>query len=264
MWDPAFLADTGHRPFPVQAGPWIMPQRWEHLLFYHWPVDSALVASKLPTGMELDLWHDDDGPDRSDPKAWLAIVPFLLHYMPRGLHYLPIWVGFNELNLRTYVRYKGTPGVYFFTLEADELLSIAVARTAFHLTYQYSQFQVTTTDDKVAFSAQRNRVWNQATGQHNQPHLNVEYGPMPGSSVIDNPSPLERFLTERYCFFSADAKGRIHQGNIHHSPWPLQPAWCTETVNTVPQAFGFEGPTCPPLLHYCRSLDVAAWPVLRC
>jgi uncharacterized protein len=254
MWHPSFLNDTQHRPFTLQTGHWIMPQRWEHLLFYHWPVPPELLAGKLPAGVVLETWQG---------QAWLGMVPFVLSYMPRGLHVWPYWLRFNELNLRTYVRYKGKPGVYFLTLEADELFSIVVAKTFFHLAYQASHFKVQAQEATVSFSAKRSPLWNRVTGQHNTPEIALNYGPLPDSGIIANPTPLEHFLTERYCFFSANKQGHLYEGNLHHSPWPLQPAWCDVSLNTLAGAFGLPAATEAPLLHYCRKLEVVAWPIKR-
>ena len=35
---------------------------------------------------------------------------------------------------------------------------------------------------------------------------------------------LEHFLTERYCLYTLDRRRRLRRADIHHPPWPLQPA----------------------------------------
>src|SRR5438445_687452 len=32
------LQSISHRPWPLPSGPWVMAQRWHHLLFAHWPI----------------------------------------------------------------------------------------------------------------------------------------------------------------------------------------------------------------------------------
>ena len=39
-----------------------------------------------------------------------------------------------------------------------------------------------------------------------------------------HPGSLEWFLTERYCLYAVDARGRLCRAEIHHRPWRLQPA----------------------------------------
>jgi len=53
--------------------------------------------------------------------------------------------------------------------------------------------------------------------------------------------------------------GTLYQGQIHHKPWPLQPAKAELPFNDLaaPHGFALEGP--PPLLHFARSLDVVIW-----
>lgn len=46
------------------------------------------------------------------------------------------WVSyFSELNVRTYVKTQGKPGVYFFSLDAGNRIIVEVARKYFHLPY---------------------------------------------------------------------------------------------------------------------------------
>src|SRR5438270_10035723 len=91
--DPTPLVN--HRPWPLPDRPWIMTQRWNNLLFAHWPIDAAALHGLVPDALELDTF---------DGSAWVSITPFVLsHLSPRGLPPLP-WVSeFPELNVRTYV-----------------------------------------------------------------------------------------------------------------------------------------------------------------
>ena len=57
----------GDRPWPVPGGPWVMAQSWHDLLFAHWPVPPAVLAARLPRGLELDTFAG---------QAWLGVVPF--------------------------------------------------------------------------------------------------------------------------------------------------------------------------------------------
>jgi uncharacterized protein YqjF (DUF2071 family) len=72
------------------------------------------------------------------------------------------------------------------------------------------------------------------------------------------PGSLAHWLTERYCLYAAGGS-RIWRGEIHHTPWPLQPADAKISLNTMSQAAGIDLPTAPPLLHFARLLDVRLW-----
>ena len=64
---------------------------------------------------------------------------------------------------------------------------------------------------------------------------------------------------ERYCLYSVDRAGRVYRGEIHHRPWPLQPAEAEFGRNWVAQAHGLFLPDSEPLLHFVERLDVLAW-----
>ena len=72
------------------------------------------------------------------------------------------------------------------------------------------------------------------------------------------PGTIEHFLTERYCLFTPQA-GRVLVGNIHHLPWPLEPAEAEITLNELPAAHGITLPDRPPILHFARELHVYIW-----
>src|ERR1043166_471156 len=104
-----------------------MEQRWEHLLFLHWPVKVDDVRALVPPALTID---------RFDGSAWLTVAPFLISDLhARGIPPLPWASEFPELNLRTYVMIGGKPGVYFFSLDAGSALAVAGARAMYHLPY---------------------------------------------------------------------------------------------------------------------------------
>src|SRR5215210_6019226 len=99
---------TAHRPWPMPASPWIMTQTWHDLLFAHWPVAADTLRAHVPAGFDIDLY---------DRRAWIGVVPFhMTNVAPRGVPALPWVPAFPELNVRTYVRVDGRPGVFFFSL----------------------------------------------------------------------------------------------------------------------------------------------------
>jgi uncharacterized protein YqjF (DUF2071 family) len=71
---------------------------------------------------------------------------------------------------------------------------------------------------------------------------------------------LERWLSERYCLYVVDDRGRALRADIHHSPGPLQPAAATIDANTMaaPQGIALQS---DPLLHYRARQDVLIWPL---
>ena len=121
------LSETGHRPWPLPRSAWTMTQRWNDLLFAHWPVPAGEIASLLPPGLVADTF---------DGSAWVGVVPFWMDRIRlRGMPLIPGANHFPELNLRTYVRERNSnmAGVYFFSLDAANPAAVAVARMFFKL-----------------------------------------------------------------------------------------------------------------------------------
>src|SRR5437879_12933200 len=99
-------------------------QEWSDLLFIHWRV----AASDLRRHV-----HDRLSIDERDGSAWISMTPFTLR---RGrLRGLPALPDFHELNFRTYVTLSGQPGIWFFSLDAANLLAVAAARLTVRLPY---------------------------------------------------------------------------------------------------------------------------------
>ena len=111
-------------------------QRWNDLLFAHWPIPAAKLESLLPSGLQVDTF---------DQSAWVGVVPFWMDRVQlRGVPRIPGASRFPELNLRTYVRERNTnrAGVYFFCLEASNPLAVMVAKAMFHLPYHWARMSI--------------------------------------------------------------------------------------------------------------------------
>ena len=74
---------------------------------------------------------------------------------------------------------------------------------------------------------------------------------------------IEEFLTDRYYLYVLNERGRLYRAEIHHPPWPLQPAEARFERNTMTAPAGIELPDQPPLLHYAARQDVVIWPLHR-
>jgi hypothetical protein len=71
---------------------------------------------------------------------------------------------------------------------------------------------------------------------------------------------LDYFLTERYCLYARDHRDRPYRLEIHHPPWPLQPARADLPRNSMAAAAGVTLPSVAPLLHFVLRQDMVAWP----
>ena len=116
-----------------------MSQRWNDLLFAHWPIPAEAMARVVPPSLEVDT-HDG--------WAWAGVVPFWMDRVrTRAVRSFGMSVpgteSFAELNLRTYVRSRvtGQRGVYFFSLDAASLMAVIGARVLFGLPYYWAAMQ---------------------------------------------------------------------------------------------------------------------------
>ena len=52
----SILFATAHRPWPTPMTPWIMTQRWNDLLFLHYPVEPEALRLLVPEVLTLDTY----------------------------------------------------------------------------------------------------------------------------------------------------------------------------------------------------------------
>lgn len=239
------LTVTEHRPWPVPNRPWVMTQTWSELLFAHWAVSPDLLEAHLPKGLSLE---------RFNGQAWLGIVPFRMSRIhPRWLPSLPWISAFLELNVRTYVTDGEKSGVWFFSLDAANPVGVWLGRNWFNLPYFNAQMHSQKQGGGYVYRSERR-------------HMRADSGVFSGSyqpvsaEFLAQPDTLEHFLTERYCLYTQDKQGRLYRGEIHHVPWPLQPAEAEIITNTVAP---FDLPPTPPLLHYAERIEVVVWPLVQ-
>ncbi|ACO34553.1 MAG TPA: DUF2071 domain-containing protein [Acidobacterium sp.] len=247
------LSATSHRPWPLPNRPWTMLQRWNDLLFAHWPVPPEEINALLPSSLAVDTF---------DGSAWIGVVPFWMDRVRlRGLPSVPGANRFPELNLRTYVRdrSKNTPGVYFFSLDAASPLAVAVARLFFQLPYFWARMGIQEEKSGEDISG-RGTGWFHYTSERRMSAQPVRFKARYRS--LGKPAEkglIEHFLTERYALFTPGHSGELYQGNIHHMPWPLEQAEAEIELNELPEAHGLRLPGTQPLLHYSRELVVYVW-----
>lgn len=247
------LSQAGHRPWPLPQQPWVMQQCWSELLFAHWPIDPERLRLLLPVGLEVDTF---------DGQGWFAVVPFQMEFRLRGLSWP---CRFQEINVRTYVRYGNKPGVFFFSLDANDWPTVLGARGFFSLPYYFAHMQLNRqnpgTDQAPEFHFTSERQ-HQPTNTQN--HFEASYRPISPVTLTQS-GTLEYWLTERYCLYSTKRDGSLYRCEVHHPPWPLQPAEAEIRQNTMLAGTGLAFPDNgqPPLLHYAERVDVLVWPLQK-
>jgi len=237
------LKFVDHRPWPLPAGPWIMEQTWNDLLFAHWPVSAGILRSLVPSVLSLDTFNG---------QSWVAVTPFRMSGVRlRSMPSLPCVSAFPELNVRTYVRHLDKPGVYFFSLDAGSRLAAWAARASYHLPYRQAQMSVAQRNGWFEYHAKRNR----------DAELHLRYRAV-RPAQLRAAGTLEHWLTERYCLYTL-VRNTLYRAEIHHRQWALQDAEAEIRTNSMAQAAGVTLPEIQPLLCFSRRLEVLTWPLKR-
>jgi uncharacterized protein YqjF (DUF2071 family) len=238
------FADGPHRQYPAPRSPWLLRMVWEDLLFEHWPIAPELLRPLIPAGLELETF---------DGSAWIAVVPFrMTGVRPRATPPLPWLSDFPELNVRTYVTAGGKPGVWFFSLDADQPVAVATARRLFHLNYRWAEMSCERAGEAIAYRSRRRRDGGKPA------EYRANYWPLP-SSVPTPRGSLADFLVNRFCLYAVDKQGNVYRGEIDHGPWPLFEAAAEVTRDTMTAPLGFDLPAKEPLRWFARRLEVVAW-----
>jgi uncharacterized protein len=186
-------------------------------------------------------------------------VPFRMSGVrARGFPSVPGTSDFLELNVRTYVTDGTRPGVWFFSLDCENLLAVRGARTAFYLPYMDARMSEALDSNHAGleYSSLRTHA-NEAPAR-----FHARYGAH-GQAFQTQPGTVEHWLTERYCLYSADRAGRVYRGEIRHDPWKLQTAETTIFENTMAAPLGLTLPAQPDLAHFAARLEVTAWLLTR-
>lgn len=226
-------------------------QRWRNLLFAHYRFGPEQVRALVPQELELDLWNGE---------AFVGVVPFEMHDIRLAWQPRVFGLNFLETNLRTYVHYRGEPGVYFFSLEASSRLAVEAARMGWGLPYHLASMSTAADGDWIQYQStrratrhSRNTVGASFRGRYRK---TAELGPSTLGSV-------EFFLLERYYLFSV-RDGRVLKGHVHHVPYPAFAAEASELSESLLAAAGLPLPVAPAMLHFSPGVDVdvfGPWPV---
>jgi uncharacterized protein YqjF (DUF2071 family) len=225
-----------------------MHQHWGSLLFMHWPVPADLLRPLIPEPLVIDTYEG---------LAWVGITPFTMWGVrPSFTPPLPSLSESHELNVRTYVHLDSVPGIWFFSLDANNAVAVLGARVAFHLPYFNARMSLERRERTICFTSRC--VHQRAATAEFEAIWTV--GERLGEA---QPGSLDFFLIERYCLYSARG-GRLYRARILHSPWPLHVARLRSFRSTMIEALGLRSLEDRPLLHQQgEPLKVRIWPKTR-
>lgn len=236
------LESLDRRAWPEPARRFAMHMTWSDLAFLHWPVAADALRAHVPRELEIETF---------DGTAWLGVVPFEMSGVRlRRCIGLPGTTRFPELNVRTYVRHKEKPGVWFFSLDAASRLSVRGARAWFGLPYFDARMVLEKRGEWIHYHSERTHRRAPAA------RFRARYAPG-GAASSSGHATLERFLTSRYCLYSR-CRGKLVRAEIDHPSWPLQPARVEIEECAMTDGLGLPLVGTPHALFASR-LAVRAW-----
>ena len=217
------LSDAARRRMLAIPGEPMFYARWDRAVFIHYEADPAVLQRSVP--FELDL---------RDGRAFVSLVAFTLVRMrPRiggriGEWFLKPIATHGFLNVRTYVRHAGEPGIFFLSEWLNNPVSVRIGPRSFGLPYRFGRILYHHAEVDAAL------------------HANVDardgrlvYDGTVGSGGCEpcDPGSLTEFLCERYTAFTHRRK-RSRFFRVWHSPWPLLSAEIEVNTGTLIGATG--------------------------
>jgi uncharacterized protein len=226
----------------------IMYQWWGKLLFLHWAVPADWLRPLIPEPLAIDTFGG---------LAWVGVTPFTMWGVrPTFLPPVPILSWSHELNVRTYVHLDGVPGVWFFSLDANNRPAVLGARLAFGLPYFHARMSLEQRGRTLRFASRRAHS-RAAPAEFEATWTVGDELPQP------EPGSLDFFLIERYCLYSVRAE-KLYRVQIFHRPWPLHAARLSSFRSTMIEAQGLPSPGGEPLVHQQgEPLRVRVWSPVR-
>ena len=227
------LSQTEHRPWKLPTENWKFYQEWNNAIFLHWQVELDELRKFVPKELEIDLF---------DGKPWISLVAFTMEKIrPKNLPAFPPISDFDEINIRTYVKFNNKTGVYFLSIEGGKLVSCKIAEGISELPYRYSKIQ------------RHNGIYKSTNKELND-QLNIEFEL---DKVQTEKNELDKWLTERYALFQ-DTENCINEFDIHHLEWPTQGIGMKKLEVDYPRFSNLINNK-PHLTHYSSGVQVIAW-----
>jgi uncharacterized protein YqjF (DUF2071 family) len=215
----------------------VMTQRWTNLAYLHWRYDPVVIQALLPAGLEVDTF---------DGSAWVGLIPFSMRDVGvPNLPPVPYFGDFPEVNVRTYVRRNGVPGVWFFSLDVNRLAPALVARATYLLPYCWGKASNELEGNTLTTSVRRR--WPSVASTK----IQVEVG-----DVIAEPDDLANFLTARWGLYSRGLGQSLMYAPVDHEPWPLHTASLVGLQDTLITAAGIPGPVGEPHVMFSPGVSV--------
>ena len=205
------LSNGGKRRLLAVRGEPLFLADWERVLFIHYEMDAAALRKEVP--FEIDLWQG---------RALVSLVAFTMRDLrPRRGGRIAAWpfkpiATHPFLNVRTYVKHEGEPGIYFMTEWLSNRLSVLLGPLLYGLPYRFAQINYRHTHEQGILAG-----WVEAPGRSMRFAYEARLSSRPSfDSCL--PDSRDEFLLERYTAYTAHGRTRRFF-RIWHPPWPQVP-----------------------------------------
>ena len=191
---------------------------WDRAVMIHYEADPAALQRCVPFPLDL---HEE--------RAFVSLVAFTLRRMrPKRGGRLTEWllkpIATHEfLNVRTYVRVNGEPGIYFLAEWLSNAISVPLGPPVFGLPYRYGRIHYDHDGERRAVS-----------GRVAAKQGALAYRGMLASNdlAVCEPGSRAEFLMERYTAFTRRFFGS-RMFRVWHERWPQTPADVAVTDDTL-------------------------------
>ena len=212
------LSKAGRRRLLAHTGEPLFLAAWERSVFIHYEADPSLLQRQVP--FAIDLWEG---------RAFVSLVAFTLWRMrPRRGGRFGEWVfkpiaSHEFLNVRTYVRHNGEPGIFFLAEWLSNRLSVRLGPRSFGLPYRYGRISY--------HHANRDGVM---TGTVEAADGLLRYrSRLSGDNFHPSEAgSLTEFLLERYTAFTLH-RHRRRLFRVWHEPWEQTPIEVDVSANDL-------------------------------
>ena len=202
--DPPSLSEAGKRRLLSKFGEPFFLARWDRAVFINYRADPEILQRDVPFPLDL-----------RDGRAFVSIVAFtLIRMRPRFGGRLAEWllspIGTHEfLNVRTYVRDRGEPGIFFLAEWLPNRHSVFLGPRTFGLPYRFGQLRY---DHAMNGADLRGSV------KANEGILRYQGNVDSTAFSPCDPGSLSEFMLERYTAFTRRGRRR-RLFRIWHHPW---------------------------------------------
>lgn len=204
---------------------------WYDTFFIHWRAPIAQLEPRIPAGLSLDLFNGD---------AYVSLVALRAIGPSPGL-LLPlssIFLSYNQLNVRTYVKADAGRGIVLLDTQVDRILPALGARI-FGMPYHLAS--------GLDFNVRDNHVAINTPDIKGDIDMADPFTPSEGS--------LESFLTDRFWIYARAPVGAVYGVRIKHAPWRLRPVKLNNMLSS--SIIGFGGASEPVSAYIAKKVDVS-------